>query len=423
MSAAYHHGTETIRIDGGSNPVYTVDGAITAIVGTAPVGAVNNLLLDYYPQREGAERLQFAANLDGVGIQAYHGAPAVENVTGSASGNLFKGELRLNTEDFALHLDQLFPKPWRYRHAQARLSWDWSETGLTLYSPYMRLDGEEGQIAGDMLIRLLRDPEAEDYMDLRVGLRDGDAAYTEKYLPSRSPGMSRELDQWLKTAIRAGHVEQGYFQYQGALSKGAELGARSISLFFKVKDAELAFQPGWPSLREGVGEVLIEDDAVRVRLQNGRLLQSQVSDVTANIPLLHDGKPPSLQLDVAERARVGARGRIHEETGIRAVGEPPGEQVSERLPGPKPRLLVSPDQLRRNRPHECRPPFPVCKEIPSRGRRKSSQSDGDAILRLRECQYRRGRMPDGRPRDRRWFGDHHHRPTARAQCDLSGDHG
>lgn len=43
MAAAYHHGTETIRIDGGSNPVYTVDGAITAIVGTAPVGAVNKL--------------------------------------------------------------------------------------------------------------------------------------------------------------------------------------------------------------------------------------------------------------------------------------------------------------------------------------------------------------------------------------------
>lgn len=273
------------------------DAARDVLVALAPVGAVNNLLLDYYPQREGAERLQFAANLDRVGIQAYHGAPAAENVSGSASGNMFQGELRLNSENFALHLDQLFPKPWRYRHAQARLSWDWNETGLTLYSPYMRVDGEEGQVAGDMLIRLLRDPEAEDYMDLRVGMRDGDVAYTEKYLPSRAPGMSAELDQWLKTAIRAGHVEEGYFQYQGSLNKGAPLGARSLSLFFKVKDAELAFQPGWPSLREGVGEVLIEDDAVRVRLQSGRLQESTVSNVVANIPLLHDGKPPRLQLD------------------------------------------------------------------------------------------------------------------------------
>ena len=43
MAAAFHHGSETIRIDGGSSPVYTVDGAITAIIGTAPSGAVNEL--------------------------------------------------------------------------------------------------------------------------------------------------------------------------------------------------------------------------------------------------------------------------------------------------------------------------------------------------------------------------------------------
>ena len=39
------------------------EAAREALAALAPVGAVNNLLLDYYPQREGAERLQFAANL------------------------------------------------------------------------------------------------------------------------------------------------------------------------------------------------------------------------------------------------------------------------------------------------------------------------------------------------------------------------
>ena len=43
MAAAFHHGTETIRIDGGSSPVYTVDGAITAIVGTGMAGPVNEI--------------------------------------------------------------------------------------------------------------------------------------------------------------------------------------------------------------------------------------------------------------------------------------------------------------------------------------------------------------------------------------------
>lgn len=41
----FHHGTETLRVNGGSVPVYTVDGAIIGLVGTAPVGAVNELKL------------------------------------------------------------------------------------------------------------------------------------------------------------------------------------------------------------------------------------------------------------------------------------------------------------------------------------------------------------------------------------------
>ncbi len=43
MAAAFHHGVETIRIDGGSSPVYTVDGAITGIIGTGMSGPVNEI--------------------------------------------------------------------------------------------------------------------------------------------------------------------------------------------------------------------------------------------------------------------------------------------------------------------------------------------------------------------------------------------
>src|SRR5690606_22473019 len=116
------------------------------------------------------------------------------------------------------------------------------------------------------------------YMDLRVGLSDGDARHAAKYLPTRSPAMSPALTEWLTTAIRGGAIEQGYFQYQGSLSKDAGNSARSISLYFKVGEAELAFQPGWPALREGRGEVLIEDSGVRVRLSEGRILDAQIHD-------------------------------------------------------------------------------------------------------------------------------------------------
>ncbi len=273
------------------------ENALALLAQLKPHGTLHNIQLDYRPRLTDSKRLQFAANLERIGFAAYHGSPAAENVSGSISGDLGQGELRVDSEDFSLHLDTLFPQPWHYKTAKARLTWQLDEQAFTLRSPYLQVVGEEGPAAGDFLIRLRRDPAEEDYMDLRVGLRNGDARFTEKYLPSRSPGMSHELDAWLKAAIRSGAVDEGYFQYQGSLNKGAEAAARSISLFFAVHDAELAFQPGWPSLREGRGRVLIEDSGVRVELAQGRILDSQVRNAQAVIATALPGQPPRLLLD------------------------------------------------------------------------------------------------------------------------------
>ncbi len=267
------------------------------LLGLAPSGTLRNLQLDYQPTASSAERLRYTANLDAVSIAAHQWVPAVSNVSGAVEGNLAGGELRFDNHDFALHLAELFPEPWAYERARGSLRWTVDKQAITLAAPYLQVDGEEGRIAGDFLIRLMRDPAAEDYMDLRVGISDGDARYTQKYLPTRSPALSPALSEWLHTAIRGGRVEQGYFQYQGALAAGADATARSLSLYFKVKDAELAFQPGWPVLRDGRGEVLIENSGVRVRLAEARMLDSRVHAATAEIPRNQGAQPLRLKVE------------------------------------------------------------------------------------------------------------------------------
>ena len=66
------------------------------------------------------------------------------------------------------------------------MTWKLDKDGFTLIAPYLKVLGEEGKIAGDFLIRLHFDHSQEDYMDLRVGLVDGDGRYTAKYLPEVS---------------------------------------------------------------------------------------------------------------------------------------------------------------------------------------------------------------------------------------------
>ncbi|MFJ4065025.1 YhdP family protein [Pseudomonas sp. NPDC089996] len=270
------------------------DKFMTAVDALKVTGALRNVRLEARPKAEGDQRLQFAANLEKIGFDAYHGAPAAGNVSGSISGDLGHGELRLDTDAFMLHLYPIFAKPWHYQKANARLAWALDPHGFTLVAPYLKVLGEEGKIAGDFLIRLLFDEGSESYMDLRVGLTEGDGRYTAKYLPEV---LSPALDEWLRSAIVKGNVDQGYFQYQGSLNHGATPEARSISLFFKVHDAALDFQPGWPQVQQVDGDVLIEDSGVRIKASKGLLLDTKVSDVSVDIPHVDNGQHSHLHLD------------------------------------------------------------------------------------------------------------------------------
>ncbi|SET08679.1 YhdP family protein [Pseudomonas graminis] len=270
------------------------DKVMVAVDRLKVTGGLRNVLVDYRPQAEAPKRLSFAANLDKVGFDAYHGAPAAGNVSGAISGDLGQGELRLDTDDFMLHLDPIFRNEWKYRHANAKLTWSLDDQGFTLIAPYIKVEGEEGNIASDFLIRLHFDHSQEDYMDLRVGLVDGDGRYTSKYLPAV---LSPALDQWLRTAILGGNVDQGFFQYQGSINKDAPDVARVISLFFKVRNASLAFQPGWPQLNNVDGDVFVENSGVRIRANKGQLLNTQVSNVAVDIPHVPAGQSSHLLVD------------------------------------------------------------------------------------------------------------------------------
>ena len=257
-------------------------------------GTLRNVLADYRPHATDDQKLSFAANLQQVGFNATHGAPAARNVSGLISGDLGKGELRLDSKDFSLHLDPIFAKPWQYLQANALLKWTLDQNTFTLIAPYIKVLGEEGKVAADFLIRIHLDHSSEDYMDLRVGLTDGDGRFTPKYLPKV---LSPALSEWLSTAIIKGAVEEGFFQYQGSLSHDAVAAARNISLFFKVHGVELAFQPGWPHVREVAGDVFIEDSGVRIMASKGLLLDTKVRNVAVSIAHVPTGKVSHLLLN------------------------------------------------------------------------------------------------------------------------------
>lgn len=281
------------------------DKAVEVMQSMQPRGLLNNLQLQWRPEAKLAERLSFSSGLQNIEFSAWEAVPAAFGINGLISGDLTQGELRLSSSSgFGLHLSHLFAEPWQYQQVHAQLLWMFDEQGFTLQSPYLQVKGDEGDIAGDFLIRLLKDPAAEDYMDLRVGLRDGDARFNRKYLPSLAPGFNPALEQWLGGAIQAGMIEQGYYQYQGALNRDAPANSRSMSLYFAVKNAQLDYQPGWPVLNDADVEVVVEDDSVRIHLDRGVILNTPITYAYAEVAASETGAAPVLQLRAELQSNV-----------------------------------------------------------------------------------------------------------------------
>lgn len=107
----------------------------TVIDQLSVTGTLRNVLADYRPAATDDQKISFAANLEQVGFNATHGAPAARNVSGLISGDLGKGELRLDSKDFMLHTDPIFAKPWQYLQANALLTWTLNKDSFTWLPP------------------------------------------------------------------------------------------------------------------------------------------------------------------------------------------------------------------------------------------------------------------------------------------------
>lgn len=260
-----------------------------------PQGAIHNLKLAWEPEKPLLERLNFSADLDKIAFNPYEESVGASNITGTIKGGINKGQLLLNTTNFSLLINSLYKHPWRYQTANANLNWAYDGEKVSIFSPLMRLTGEEGQLAGDMMIRLYPKDEIKNYMDLRVNIAQGDASYIPKYIPSRG-NVPADLIKWLNTSIKKGHIDTGFFQYQGSINKHTSPIEHSLLVYAKVNDATVNYQPPWPAVEKVNGEVFVDSLGVKIIANTGVVGNAQFKNALINIPHTESKEIPILNL-------------------------------------------------------------------------------------------------------------------------------
>lgn len=255
-----------------------------ALEALQPSGQLQRISLAWETEKEDWwQDLRFSAQLNNVALHDFGGVPAFSGASGVIAGTPKQGEFRLDSENVTLHLAQVFSSTWVYPQAKASLQWQWSPEAFSLVAPTITVTDGEMQVAGDFTLELRSDPVEEDYLDIRIGLRNGNAPDLAVYLPDRLSSFSPDLSNWLREGIKAGQVSEGSFQFQGALNPGKGAAAHAINLFFNVDKTQLHFQPGWPDVLHAKGTVLVEDTGTRINVSSARFADSELSDVLAQV--------------------------------------------------------------------------------------------------------------------------------------------
>lgn len=251
------------------------------LVNLAPEGFLRNIHLRGSADLRNVDSLYFSAALDRVGVQAWDGVPALNGLSGTVDGSPAAGELRVDSHDWGMHLPQLFPQAWTFDQLQGQMAWQWSpELGLNLAASGLKVLAEEGPIAVDLGLQL--PPSGAPSMDLRVSLRDTDARYADRYLPTSAPGFNPQLTEWLAAAEFQGQVPLVVFQYQGSLLRGAGPDQRQLNLYLQVEQGSLAFRPGWPRLEQVRGLVRLNNSQLDIQPAEAQLLSTRLTDVVVN---------------------------------------------------------------------------------------------------------------------------------------------
>lgn len=242
------------------------------------------------PAGEGWDQLRLNADLEGVGVEGWHGAPALDGVNGQLYAGLKAGMIRLNSQAFDLHFPQIYPDGWHYEQAQGEIRWWLDDTGVRVSGEQLRLQNEGVNGSGRFSLAMPFDHERQSELTLLIGLTESDGGQASRYTPEKELGSG--LHGWLDGAIRSGRVREAGMLLRTGTRSLKESSTPVVQLFFDVEDARLDYQSGWPAVEKGDLFLLVKNQGLSVNINRARLLGSDVLSGWAYLP------PDGRQLEV-----------------------------------------------------------------------------------------------------------------------------
>ncbi|MDD2815116.1 MAG: YhdP family protein [Thiotrichaceae bacterium] len=203
----------------------------------------------------------------------------ISGITGTLALRPQQGSFQLENSQFTLTAPKLYRLPMMLMQMQGQLNWQRLEK-------YWQIKTEEIQaVERGMQIKLSGSvdlPEqAMPQLHLRAELRNGKIARVHTYLPEqRLP----DTVAWLEKSLVGGEISEAYATLDGAADKLFDENTKNFIFKGLAKNAQLNFDPRYPPIHEIAATVDIVGRKLSVTAQQGRIFQSHLQHVLAEIP-------------------------------------------------------------------------------------------------------------------------------------------
>ena len=222
------------------------------------------------------------------------GLPSFRNLTGSVSFNDAGGRVAATGRKAVLVFPGLFAEPAVPLEAiDARASWRVLPAQEASPAPVEveieRVRFAAADAAGEVGGRYTSGGKGLGVVDLSGSLNRADATRVARYLPMRiAPGVRN----WVGRAIRSGRSDDVRFVLRGDLRDFPyrEPGSGLFRIEAALRDATLAYAPGWPEIEKIRGRLLFEGAGLDIDAQSGQLYGVTLGRTRASIAEYRDAQ-------------------------------------------------------------------------------------------------------------------------------------
>jgi|UPI000376CA92 uncharacterized protein (TIGR02099 family) len=268
-----------------------------------PRGRLGRLAVRVRLPPQGPPSWQVAADIRGLGLRRQGQWPGVTGLNAILRANQDGGTVGLGTNGLGLDLRPRLDSILQFERLGGGLTWARGPAGgWQVASTELVLGNQDLTARGHFTLDLpgapagpADAPETGPVLDLQAGIEDADLAQIRRYLPIAASDTGAA--GWLGQALVAGRLPRGDLVLRGPLDRFPfRAGEGRFELDLDYRDLVLRYLPGWPPIEAAAGGLRLAAQRLEVRLDQGRLYRTELSQGRAAIADLWNPRRLSIQL-------------------------------------------------------------------------------------------------------------------------------